>query len=86
MCSSDLPEQFFDTRRDSSFPRYSHGFDHFSVLTLIGHFSGTHPNSFSILARILLLPGTRPDSTIFRYAHRFDPFRVLAGTVFRYSY
>ena len=71
------PEQFFDTRRGSSFSRYSHGFEHFSVLTLIAHFSGSHPNSSSILARILLFPGIHPDSSIFRNSHWLDPFPVL---------
>ena len=28
-----------------------------------------HPNSFSIIARILPFTGSRPDSTIFRYSH-----------------
>ena len=62
------PEQFFDIRMNSTFFRYSHGFHHFSVLRLIGPFSGTHPNSFSILAQILLFLGTHPDSNIFRYS------------------
>ena len=63
------PEQFFDTRTDSTFSWYSPGFCLFSVLTLIGPFSGTHPNRFWILAWILLFPGTHPDSAIFRYSH-----------------
>ena len=78
--------QFFDTRTNSTFSRYSPGFNHFSVLTQIRPFSLTHRESFSILVRILAIPGTRPDSTIFRHSHRFDPFRVLVGRVFRYSY
>ena len=56
------------------------------MLTLIGPFSGTHLNSFSILARILPFPGTCKDSTIFRYSHRLDPFLVLIRIVFRYSH
>ena len=52
----------------------------------IGPFFGTHPNRFSILARILPFTDSRPDSTIFRYSDRFHPLLVLAGTVFRYSY
>ena len=79
------PEQFFDTRRDFCFSRYSHEFDHFSVLTLIGDFSGTHPNNFSILARILLFLGTHSDSSIFWYSNWLDPFPVLTRTVFWYS-
>ena len=63
------PEQVLETRMDSTFSSYSLGFCHFLVLTLIGPFSRTHPNSFSILAWILLFPGTHPDSAIFRYSH-----------------
>ena len=47
---------------------YSPGFYHFLELALIGPFFGSHPNSFSILARILPFPGTRPDITIFWYS------------------
>ena len=79
------PEQFFDTRTDSTFSWYSPGFCHFLVLTLIGPFSGTYPNCFWILARILLFPGTHPDSAIFRYSHSFKPFSVLARTIFRHT-
>ena len=66
--------------------RYSPGFYHFSVLTLIRPFFGTRPDSFSILARILLFSSTRPDFTIFRYSHWLDLFSVLARIVFRYSH
>ena len=59
--------QFFGTRRDSTFSRYSPGFYHFPVLTLILPFFGTRSDSFSVLARILPFPGTDPDSAIFRY-------------------
>ena len=59
--------QFFDTRIDSTFSRYSPGFYRFQVLTLILPFFGTRRDSFSVLARILPFPGTRPDSTVFRY-------------------
>ena len=79
-------EQFFDTRTDSTFSLYSPGFFHFSVHSLIGPFSSTHPNSFSIRARILPFPGARTDSTNFRYAHLLDTFPVLIRTVIRYSH
>ena len=78
--------RFFDTRRDSTFSRYSPGFHHFSVLTQIRPFSGSRRDRFSKVARILSFPGTRPNSTVFQYLHRFNPFPVLAGTVFRYSH
>ena len=76
------PEQFFDTRTDSTFPRYLQGFDHFSVLTSIGHFSCTHSNSFSILARILLFFCTHPDSSIFRRHIDWTPFRYSSEQFF----
>ena len=79
------PQQLFDTRTNSTFFRYEPGFYNFSVHTLIEPFSGTRPNYFSILARILAFPGTRPDSTIFRSSHWLDSFPVLARKVFRYS-
>ena len=63
------PELFFDTRTDSTFSGYSPGFYDFSVLTLIRPFSDTHPDYFSILARILPFPSTLSDSTIFWYSH-----------------
>ena len=63
------PAQFVDARTNSTFSRYSLGFYHFSVLTLIGPFSGTRPIRFPILARILPFPDTHTDSTIFRYSH-----------------
>ena len=59
--------QFFGTRIDSTFSRYSPGFHHFPVLTLILPFFGTRSYSFSVIARILYFPGTRPDSFIFRF-------------------
>ena len=77
--------RFFDTPKDSSFSPYSPGFIHFSVLTQIRLFSGIRRDCFSILARILPLPGTRPDSAILRYSHRFDHIPVFVGKVFRYS-
>ena len=79
-------EQFFDTRTDSTFFLYSPRFFHFSVHTLIGPFSGTHPNRFSILARIPLFPGIHPDSSIIRCTHWLDPFSVFIRIVFRYSH
>ena len=66
--------QFFGTRTDSTFCRYWPGFNSFPALTLIPPFLRTGPNSFSVLARIPLLPilariqqfsGTPTDSTIF---------------------
>ena len=65
---------------------YSPRFYHFSELALIWPFFGSHPNSFSILARILPFPGTRSYSTIFRYSHWLDPFPVLNWIVLRYSH
>ena len=67
---------------DSTFSRYSPGFYHFLVLTLILQFFGNRSDSFSILARILRFPSNLLDSTIFRYSHSFDPFLVCAETVF----
>ena len=61
--------QLLVTRTDSTFSRYSPGFNHFPVLTLILPFFETLPDSFLVLALILPFPGTRPDSTIFRYSH-----------------
>ena len=78
--------QFFGTRTDSPFSRYSPGFNHFAVLKLILPFFGTRPSSFFVLAWILPFLGTRPNSIIFRYSKLFDPFLVIAGTVFRYSH
>ena len=80
------PGQFFDTRTDSTFSRYSFEFCHFSVLTRIRPFSGTRQESFSILARILRSPSARLDFSIFRYSHGSDPFPVLTKGVFRYSH
>ena len=57
---------FFGTRPDSTFSRYSTGFYRFQLLTLILPFFGTRRHSFSVLARILLFPGTLPDFTVFR--------------------
>ena len=78
--------QFFDTRMDSTFSWYSTGFYHFSLLTMIRPFSCNRRDCFSILARILLFPGTFPDSTVFLYSYSFDPFPVLVRTIFRYSH
>ena len=58
--------QFFGTRTDSTFSRYSPRFYRFQVLTLILPFFGTCRHSFSVLARILRFPDTLPDSTGFR--------------------
>ena len=80
------PRQIFDTHRDSAIFRYSPGFYHFLVLTLIRRFSGTRPESFSILAPILPFSDTRSVYIIFRYSHLFDSFVVLARTVFRFSH
>ena len=59
--------QFSGTRRDSSFSRYSPGFNNFPVLTPILPFFGTRQDSFPVLAQIPLFPGTRPGSIILRY-------------------
>ena len=70
--------QYFRTRTDSTFSRYSPGFYHFQVQTLSHPFFGTRPDGFSVLARILpfpdtrpdcTFPRTRPDSTILRHSH-----------------
>ena len=61
--------KFFVTRTEYTLSRYSPGFDHFSVLTLILPYFDTRSNSFSILARILPIPGGRPDSIIFPNSH-----------------
>ena len=74
--------QFFNTCMDSTFSRYSTGFDYFSVLTLIRHFFANHRDSFSILARILLFPGTLPETTIFRSSHDSTIFRYSSGQFF----
>ena len=84
---------FFDTPTDTYFFRYSPGFYHFSVLTQIRPFSGTHWDRFWIQARILSFPVLALN--VFRYSHglyRFPilaqilPFTILAGTAFRYSH
>ena len=54
------PGLFFDTRTDSTFSEYWPGFYHFSVLTLNRPFSGTRPDYFSRLARILLFKWYSP--------------------------
>ena len=57
---------FFGTHTDSTLFRYSPGFYHFFVLTLIRSFSATRPEIFSILARnvpFLVLAGQ-----FFRYS------------------
>ena len=72
------PGQFLHSRTDSAVFRYSFGLYHFSVLTLIRLFSGTRPDSLSILARILPFSDTRSDNIIFWCSHLFDCFRVLA--------
>ena len=51
---------------DSAIYRYSRGFYHFQVLTLILTFFDTRSDRFSVLARILPFPGTRPDCSVFR--------------------
>ena len=71
---------------DSTFCRYSPGFNIFSLLTLILPFFRTGPDSFSALARIPPFAGTRPDSAMFRYSHSFYHFSVLVRTIFRYSH
>ena len=60
-------EKFFDTSTDSTLSRYSLGFYHFRVLTLILPIFGTCSNGFSVIARILPFPGTSPDCIIFRH-------------------
>ena len=71
------PRQFFDTRKDSTFSRYSPGFYYFSVHTLIRPFlviAGiifrySHRfYLFPVLARILPFFGTHTNSTLFRYS------------------
>ena len=57
--------EFFNSGTESTIPRYSSGFYHFPVLTLILPFSVTRTDSFSIVAQILPFPGTCPDSTNF---------------------
>ena len=81
MCSSDL--QFFGTRTDSTFSRYSPGFYNFPVLTLILPFSEIRQDSFSIVAQILPFLGTHADFTIFLYSHSFYHFAILVRTVFQ---
>ena len=78
------PRQFFCTLTDSTYSRHSHGFYRFPILTKFLTFFGSRPNRFSVLSRILSIPGTRTDSTIFRYSHGFYPFLVLARKVFCY--
>ena len=65
----------FEMTWDQSRP--SLGFYHFHLVTLIQPFSGTHPNSFSLLARILPFPGIRWDFTIFRYSLGFYNFHLV---------
>ena len=81
-----MPGQFFDTRTDSTFSRYSPGFYYFSVLTLFRPFFCNRRDSFSIVAQILPLLlthpdlpffGTHTDSTFSRYSHGFYYFSVL---------
>ena len=71
---------------DSTFSRYTVGFYHFSILTLILPFFGTRSDSFSVLARILPFPATRPYSILFQNWPWFYLFLVLVRTVFRYSH
>ena len=61
--------QFFGTHTDSTFSRYSPGFNSFPVLTLILTFFRSGPDNFSALARIPPFAGTPTDSTMFRYCH-----------------
>ena len=80
------PGLFFDTRTDSTFSEYWPGFYHFSVLTLNRPFSGTRPDYFSRLARILLFKGYSPGFyhfsvlTLIRpfFGTRSDCFSILA--------
>ena len=85
---------FFDTHTDSTIFRYSPGFYHFLVLTLIQPFSGTYPDNFSIPTRILSFPilvwilpffGTHTDSTLFRYSTGMFFDTHMDSTFFRYS-
>ena len=57
--------------------RYSLGFYNFHLVTLIQPFSGSFPNSFSVLAQILPFPGIRWDFTIFRYSLGFYHFHLV---------
>ena len=74
--------QFFNSGTDSTFSRYSQGFYHFLVLTLILPFFETRPDRFSIVAQILPFPVTRPDSTIFSSHIDSALFRNLYGQFF----
>ena len=78
--------QFSGTRRDSTFSRYSPGFN---------KFCGTHTDYIIFRYSSGQFSGTRTDSSfsryspgsiIFRYSHRFYHFSVLVRTVFRYSH
>ena len=62
---SILAWKVFVTFTDYTLSWYSPGFDHFPVLKLILPFFSTRSDSYSILARILPLPGSLPDSIIF---------------------
>ena len=57
--------QFPIIRRDFTIFRYSPGFYHFQLVTIIQPFFGARPDSFSVLARIPPFPIIRSDSTIF---------------------
>ena len=78
--------QFFGTRTDSTFCRYSHGFSNVPVHT---HILPFFPYWFEQFF------GTRTDSTFYRYSpgfHNFPmltlilPFSVLVRTSLRYSH
>ena len=69
--------QLFNSGTESTFSRYSPGFYHFPVLTLILPFFDTRPDSFLVVAQILPSPilarippfsGSHTDSALFRYS------------------
>ena len=74
--------QFFNSGIESTSSRYSPGFYHFLVLTLILPFFETRQESFSIVARSLPFLGAHPDSTIFQYSQTFYHFLILVHKFF----
>ena len=66
--------QFFGTRTDSTFCRYSPGFNNVPVLTHILPFFRTGTDSFSVLARIEPFAGTSLDSNRVPVLTLIQPF------------
>ena len=64
-------------RRNFTIFRYSPGFYHFHLLTLIQPVCGTRSDSFPVLPRILPFPSFRRNFTIFRYSPGFYHFHLL---------